>query len=232
MKKLVLVSVLTAGLYFVSNAQVTFGVHGNGIVASGTEKFEEDGQTEEINGKARVSWKIGTVVNIPVSLRFSFMPQLNVVNKGYKLKDAWTLNEDGFNLTTEVEGTTRLTYLEMPLNFVYNKNSFFIGAGPSISLGLSGKSEGYVVVREGGTIIEEEESSSDVVFDGDDEANDEKYHLKAIEFGANIIAGYKFNNGLFVNAHYNLGLSNNDPYEGTTSKSRYFGVGIGYFFSK
>ena len=79
------------------------------------------------------------------------------------------------------------------MNFVYNIDTkggeFFLGAGPAIGWGLGGK------VKASG-------ESSDIHFGTS--ADDQ---FKALELSANLLGGYKFNNGFFVSANYNPGLS-------------------------
>ncbi len=186
-----------------SNAQTSFGIHAEGISAS---------QTYKINGisfspSSRFSWKAGLVANAPLSEQISFMPQLNLVSKGSK-----------FDVQGE-KSTTKLTYLELPLNLVYNSDGFFAGLGPVLSYGIGGK-------------ITDDVESVDVKFDGKKEAEvtDDNAHLKAFEFGGNIIAGYKLQSGLFFNVHYNIGFSNISPDTEGTAKNKYLGFGIGYFF--
>jgi hypothetical protein len=181
--------------------------------------------------KSRFSWKIGAVMSLPLSDNFSFMPQLNLLNKGGKY--TFKMDERMFGVVYKIDVNTemKLTYLELPLNFVYNKENFFIGAGPSISYGLSGeyayKAEYFI---SDGSDTEEGSESDDekVKFDNDDDAD--HLSLKPLEFGANFLAGYKLANGLFIQANANIGLNNISPYDDTSLKTRYFGIGIGYFF--
>ncbi len=88
--------------------------------------------------------------------------------------------------------------------------------------GLGGELE-LTVEYEG----ERESADIDAEFDGKENDEDENIHYKAVEFGANFLAGYKLPNGLFFNVHYNLGLSNISPDSGSESKHRYFGFGVG-----
>lgn len=103
------------------------------------------------------------------------------------------------------------------MNIVYKTQKdrgFFIGAGPSIAYGLSGK---------------EKYSDSKVKFgSGDDE-------VKPIDFGINALAGYQFGNGFLFSLNYNLGLSNiqkGNSSEMGTVKNKYFCLKIGYLFHK
>ena len=123
------------------------------------------------------------------------------------------------------EDITTLNYIEMPLNFLYNintpKGKFFMGAGPSLGFGISGKSK-----WKDGT-----ESGSDDVKFGSGEDDD----LKPFEIGANVLAGYLFKGGFMVSTNYNMGLSNLFPgdeslYGKITQHNNYFGINIGYIF--
>ncbi|HEU0111954.1 MAG TPA: porin family protein [Flavisolibacter sp.] len=203
---LVLLTVLSG---YLVTAQIQVGVHADVILAS--QKIEVSGF--DLSGDNRVSWRGGLVANIPATEQISFMPQLNLLSKGGK-----------FDIE-DVKTEFKLTYLELPLNFVYNSSGFFAGLGPVLSYGMGGK-----VTATDGTDTEE----IDVKFDGKKEADvtDEKLHLKGFEFSGNVLAGYKLPSGLFFKATYNFGLSNISPEdeEEGTMKNSYYGFGIGYFF--
>ena len=183
-------------------AQTSFGIHGDAIFAK--EKIKAGGIT--ITGDDRSSWKAGLISNVPITHQFAFMPQLNILSKGTRL------NFQGS------KGESKLTYLELPLNFVYTSNGFFAGLGPVLSYGLSGKEESDGV-------------TTDVKFDGEANPTDDNSHYKAFEFGGDVLAGYKLQNGLFFNAFYNWGFSSIYPSSEATVKNQYFGFGIGYFFN-
>jgi hypothetical protein len=194
-----------------SQAQIQIGVHADGILAYQTAKANG----ENVSTDSRFSWRGGFVANLNIDKQFSFMPQLNLVNKGSKFEYTGTSNT--------VEQVTRLTYIELPMNVVYNFNGFFGGIGPVLSYGISGKQ----------TVIDGTDTRSyKVKFDGKTDISDGYSHMKAFEFGGDLIAGYKLKNGVFFNAHYNLGLSNVGSSSEGTLKNNYFGFGMGYFFSK
>jgi hypothetical protein len=163
--------------------------------------------------KSKTGITAGIIINAPLGSNFSFQPAVNFLQKGYKVKD-----ETG----TE---TVNFYYLEVPLNFVYStkKNEgFFIGAGPSISYGISGKDK----IKYSGSGMPDDNQK--IKFgSGTDE-------VKAFDLGANAVAGYKFKGGFMVSGNYNLGLTkiNNDDGSGDagTIKHKYFSIRIGYMF--
>jgi hypothetical protein len=117
--------------------------------------------------------------------------------------------------------------MEVPLNIVYstgnNKGGFFIGAGPSLNIGFSGK---YTATITGAGVSRTE--NYDIKFDGTKNANDNKGHLKPFELGLNVLAGYRFTDKLFIHANYNAGLSNIGVEDKEKFKNSYIGLGLGY----
>lgn len=202
MRKFFLATIFSVAAISFVNAQASFGIHADGVLSN--MKFKESGVT--ITPDSKFGWKVGLVADVPLAETFAFMPQLNVLSKGAKMTESGTTS------------TINLTYVELPLNFVYTSNGFFAGVGPSIALGISGKTK------------ESGQPDGNVKFDGKANGNDNNYHLKALDFGGQVIAGYKLESGLFFNAHYNIGFSNISPDSGTSIKNNYFGFGLGYFF--
>lgn len=228
MKNIMLVMSFFMATYVV--AQPTFGIHANGIRATMKMETTEDGESATANyNEGLYGGKVGVIAKMPIGTNLSFMPQLNLLSKGGKFEESESGNELGVEYSIDAKDKVNLTYLELPLNVVYNYNSFFIGAGPSISYGLSGKGDVYYKFSFDGN-ADENAYDYKVKFDGKENADDDDYHLNAFEFGANIFAGYQLPNGLFFSAQYNKGLSNISPQEGTTLKTGYFGIGVGYFF--
>lgn len=159
----------------------------------------------------RTGFNAGIVANIPVAEWFSFQAGLSFLQKGSNR------TEMGVDVSTE---WVSLNYLELPLNFLYHTKgrygSFEIGAGPSFSYGLSAKGKFFINTF---TSVEKLHFGSN--------ADD---YLKRFEFGANMLAGFQFTNGLFINAVYNIGLSNVAGYSEDKWKNYYGGLRIGYFF--
>lgn len=185
-----------------TNAGFTFG----GTYSSVTAK--SSGISISFKSKAGIT--AGLFADVSLSNNLSFQPALNFVQKGFKLEQ------------DDVKAVVSYNYLELPLNILYRTqkdHGFFIGAGPSIAYGLSGKEK-----------YNDSQNSEDtkVKFgSGDDE-------VKPLEFGVNALAGYKFANGFLFSVNYNLGLSNiqnGNSDETGTVKNRYFALKIGYSFN-
>lgn len=164
-----------------------------------------------VSPQLKLGFTAGLFMNVPMSTTFSFQPAINFVQKGYMVTD------DSY------KGTINLNYIEMPFNFIYSREKnkgFFIGAGPSIAIGISGRQ------KETDTDFPEYNTNEKVSFGSNDD------EVKRTDFGANVITGYKFSNGVILSGNYNLGLSNiansgGDPGEEGKIKNRYFSVKIG-----
>ena len=199
MKKIVLSVALIAGIVTAVSAQTRFGINAGAVLAN--LKGEEGGEEQEMDSKIGIT--AGIRADVGLSENFRFRPGLNFVQKGGK-------QEFDF-LGTQIKSTITLNYLELPLNFVYNapagNGKFFIGAGPVLGFGLSGKTK----VESGG-----EEQTEDVNF-GD--AEDE---VKSFEFAGNVLAGYECASGLYFQANYNPGFSNLSNAPDSELKTTYF----------
>ncbi len=206
MKKLLLSLAFIAGIVTYVSAQTSFGIQAG--VTSANMKIKEDGENQDLNSK--FGFTAGLFANVGLSDNFSFRPALNYTQKGGK---------DEFDfMGTQVKSTIILNYLEIPLNFVYTSNpgsGFFIGAGPSLSFGLSGRAK---------TEVDGQEDKVDVNF------GDKVDELKGFEFGGNLLAGYLMTGGISIAVNYNMGFSNISNAPNSEVKNRYLGVRIGYAF--
>lgn len=208
MKKTILLVITFINLMIFSNAQKSsFGVTGGATLAS----YKIDVMGVGVTSDSRVGYSIGAFFSVPMGKSFCFQPGLSFLQKGGTIKD------DSY------EDNLTLSYLELPLNFVYytsaGKRGFFCGAGPAAGWGLSGKDK-Y------------SDGTSDDIHFGSSSDDD----FKAFELSANILAGYQFKKGFMIAANYNFGLTNtanNDPdypdYD-ATYHNRYWGLRLGYMF--
>lgn len=70
------------------------------------------------------------------------------------------------------------------------------------------------------------------LFSAKNDKTDVKNSFKTFDFGVNFGLGYKLDNGLNFGARYNLGLSDINNLEGSSSKNKngVFQISVGYFF--
>ena len=231
MKKLFLVSAL-AFITGISFGQASFGIHVGGNL--GLVKIKSD----DVNGNAhkqdndpKIGIKAGFVGIIPFGT-VSFMPELNFVQKGFKYKNSETVFP-GIISATDYKAT--LNYIEVPLNFAFNLPAgVFVGLGPVVSLGLSGKVKG----TDTNTGFPDNNYDNKVKFDGkkdaDLAANDDDYHLRRFNVGADVFAGFKSSMGLFAKVGYNYDFLNLDPNKSDSNDPSFrtsgVSLSVGYVF--
>jgi hypothetical protein len=117
----------------------------------------------------------------------------------------------------------QLYYLQLPVNIVYHLpvvvGNIYFGAGPYIAQGLSGKiTDSY---SDASTVTTQKVTFGNSASD-----------IKATQFGADAIIGFKSRSGILFNVNYDLGLTNDVPSSANagSSKSRVFGISLGYVF--
>jgi Outer membrane protein beta-barrel domain len=214
-----------------SQAQIKFGGQAGINAASMQDKSTSGTVTTTQKFKTKVGFTIGAVAEISISDALSFRPELNFTQKGGKLNNTETQTIPFLGtITTTTESTIASNYLELPLNVIYKFNAgggnVFVGVGPSVGFGLSGKNK----YKETSTGSPAQEGNVSIKFDGKTNATDNNAHLKALDFGANFLAGYQMSNNIFFKASYTLGLSNINPETNASTKNKGFGFTVGYMF--
>lgn len=213
MKKIMITMLVCISILPFANAQKSkFGFTAGGTF--GWMRNEDENGLKTVSG-VLPAFSFGVVGDIPVGSKFSFQPALSFLQKGMA-------NSDNGN-----SSTMRLNYLELPLNFLYKapgtKGHFVIGLGPSFSYGLSGTVSATYNGQSG---------SSNVHFGNSEE------DFKAFEISGNILAGYEWKSGFFMQVNYNMGFSNLFPYDSQYPndpeylKNSYVGIKLGYFLGQ
>jgi hypothetical protein len=163
------------------------------------------------NTGALTSFSAGIFVDFKTGGSLSIQPALLYTGKGGKE----SADFDGSNVSAKA----KINYLQVPVNFVFNApiavGTFFVGAGPYVGYGLSAKVEAS---------FDGKTESQEVDF------GDVKGQYKRIEAGATGIAGIKFKQGLMLNLNYDLGLTNISNETDSSTKTRVFGISVGYAF--
>jgi len=168
-----------------------------------------------------LGYHAGFNVQIPIAPAFYFQPGLLFSTKGAK------------NTTSISTSTIKLSYVELPLNFVYKGalgNGFImLGFGPYVAYGIGGK----VITEVGGNEVE-----TDVEFQNTVAVTDPLLttYFKGLDAGGNIFAGYETAGGLFLQLNTQFGMLNLRPENDWISddksviKNTGFGVSLGYRF--
>lgn len=210
MKKLIFTLTCAFALLFTSNLSAQMSVGGRVGVNFANINNDQDGisfDTDAITGL-----QIAGILDIGLSNNFSIQPELNFIQKGFKIE----LDFGGYSASTKFN----LNYLEAPIHAKYKFGTetlkFFALAGPSIGFAMSGKTENC----ESGIC-----QTEDFEFNDDD-------GFQRIEIGLSMGAGVGFNAGpgqLFLDLRYLLGLSNlNEDSDDGKIHNRGFAIGLGY----
>jgi hypothetical protein len=182
--------------------KINFGI--KGAVTSNFLTYRLDNDDDQRYIGDNVGFYVGGIANFQVSENFSIQPNLLFAMKGGSIQN--------YKVSS--------FHVDVPVNFLYNTNGFFIGAGPNISYAFSGKLD---VDDEDIDIFEQDEAS--------------EYTLKRLEIGANCLLGYTFPSGLTLSASFTPGIvdiykGEEDNDEDIKAHTKSFGLSIGYMFGK
>lgn len=209
MKRTLLLICLAGVCSFSFGQSVKFGIEG-GVNLS---KLAASSSGLTLTSSSVTGFRVGGVVDLGFG-NVSLQPGLFYSTKGGSYGSA----SDG--------GTAKLTlnYVEIPVNLVYNipvvVGKVFIGAGPYVAMGVSGKSTTTGAFTSSGSGTE----SQDITFGSG--AND----TKNPDYGLNFMGGIRFKGGFVVSAGYGLGLGNLSNDNSASVKNRVISFSVGYFF--
>jgi hypothetical protein len=154
---------------------------------------------------------------------FSIQPGVLFSTKGGNSSFSFSDVIFGQTFTASSKVKTTLDYVEAPLNFIYRMDvgdgNIFIGAGPYLGIGISGKSVANSITN--GT---PSTTTQDLKFGSG--TND----IKNPDFGVNGLLGYQLNLGLSISAGYGLGLVSSSGSNGS-GKNQGFSFSLAYFLS-
>lgn len=191
------------------------------------------GDDIDIDTKLLPAPQLGVGLNVAFG-NLAFQPALLFSQKGYRINE----EETNGNFKQQIEVTSRLNYLELPLNLVYTTGGtegFQVFAGPYVGIGLGGKERAkysYSDPRGSGSDSE----SANVRFANEEKANSDEIYYRQPDLGLNGGIGYK-TGPLQVQLGYSLGLSNlipensNPVLPDASAKNRVIQLSMNYFFS-
>ncbi len=208
MKKLLIFTAIVLFGFTNVNAQeeMQFGVKGglniSNITGDDVDSFD-----------SRTCMHFGVVMELPISEKFSFQPELLYSCQGADYSEDF-IDLDGTikSVNAAYEGTVKLDYLNIPLIAkLYVSEGFSLEIGPQVGFLISAKDE--------------------YDWNGNTGEEDIKEYVKGLDIGAVIGVGYKLEGGLNFGGRYNLGLTDaNDGYEVGTYKNGVIQAYVGYFF--
>lgn len=154
--------------------------------------------SDQISPDARTGFYAGILAEVPLNERFSIQPGLYYSQQGFKLS------------MLGIDGTYKLDYIQIPVLF-----KAFIIKGLNVQVGPQ---LGFNINNE--LTLDSTMGSGSI-----DSSNDQ---IKDIDFDLVAGIGYKFDNGFFIQGHYNYGITKLTE-EGDAHTSL-FQVGVGYMF--
>lgn len=155
----------------------------------------------------RIGYHIGGYMTKSISEQITFQPELLISSVGSKTKESGTDPDLG---DYSIEGNAALTYITLPVMFVFNLNETInLQAGPQLGFLMAAK-------------LKYDIESDFIDMSG---TEDVKEQFKPIDFGVNVGIGATF--GL-INAalRYNLGLA--EIGEDTSLKNSVIQISLGY----
>lgn len=188
----------------------------------------DDGRVNE--AQQLTSFQVGLIGDLPLGGFFSFQPGLIYTGKGAKAQSG---DENSANY---YKATFNPYYLEIPANLVLKvpvglSGKIFVGAGPYLAMGVSGKNkvEGKVL----GVAFSRESS---IEFSNDDPTTLDYEEgagfgiMKRFDYGLNGTAGIE-GKSIVLGINYGLGLaklqSGSDNTEDNNNKNRVFSITVG-----
>lgn len=204
MKKLLFITTLFLGIISLKAQESHFGAKLTGSFTN-FRATGDDASNWNDNTKGKINLEIGLVSEFMLSDQFALAPELNYAGEG-DVYEVFGLKDTFFT-----------SYLQIPVMAKYYLNdNFSLNFGPQVGFLMSAESEAELTING--------QTSKD--------SQDLKDHFNSTEFGLNMGAGYKLDNGLFFDFRYSLGLSkllkNDDP---GNLKSSALKFGVGYFFN-
>ena len=216
-------------------------------------EYDSDGSSSVTPGsnKGKVGFHIGAFVEYPINEKLTFQPELLISTQGAEFENNYYEENRAYSskATSNKVSKVNLTYLEVPIMFKYNVvEKLNVEFGPQIGFLIGAKNN---MVYTDTTIDTSTNGVSRDVFslslkgtkggtvsDGDEDIYYKK--MKSVDLGLNFGASYDITENIFVQARYNLGLTNVNVLDmsyldGTRTKrgnvkNSVFQISVGYKF--
>ncbi|MEP5254956.1 porin family protein [Winogradskyella rapida] len=163
---------------------------------------------------SRTSFNAGLVAEFPISERLSFQPEVFYSGQGFDIAER---DQDNvFDTDENIE--YQLDYIQVPLLLkVYLVKGLSVEAGPQF-----------------GFKIHEEFDSQPNDDGGDIEIDNDDSYVKDFDTSVALGTSYKFDNGFFLSARYNIGVTSifkdDTVFDGVDGKNDVWQFGLGFMF--
>lgn len=165
----------------------------------------------------------GAFANIPISSKLSIQPEVLYSLQGTRWNSN-TLDFYGTNIDQEVEQNINLEYANLPVMLKYEfGQGFYAEIGPQIGLILAATDKNTT------SSVDKNIPSAHVIVSNTTDTNI-KSSLKEVEFSGALGGGFKFKNGLSIDARYIIGFQDIDKSNIAQAKNSVFSLGLGYTF--
>ncbi|MBP0904066.1 porin family protein [Mariniflexile gromovii] len=173
-------------------------------------------------------YHVGGLAEIKFSEKFLLQPELLYSLLGGKIEDSFSFDDEGTTFSMDYKEDVKLAYLQLPIMLKYHvAKNLNMEVGPQIGYLLSAKSDYEVKMK-----FDDE----DMTDSGSEKIKDQ---VKSLNFGLNFGLGYEFNNKMFIQGRYHLGLSDINDSETSLDeesidrgsiKNNSFQVSVGFKF--
>jgi hypothetical protein len=211
--KVLIIALATTISAFSLKAQdkTTIGVRAGINFQNNTGK---DAAGNELDNKMKTGIHIGLNAEVPIAEDFYIQPGLLFSTKGSKDKTYRKIN-------------TRLSYLEIPINFLFKpelaNGKLLLGVGPYLGIAVGGSytdANGHKQKYKFAHKVTVAESTTHA-------------YARRMDFGFNFLAGYELSNKVSVQLNAQLGMANlRTKIEGYSDKTKIkntgFGISVGY----
>src|SRR5690554_180271 len=191
MRKLMIAAIAVVGFSAAGLAQqqVKFGPKAGVNLATINGKDAGD-------AKMLIGFHVGAFAEIMFNDKFAIQPEIVYSAQGAKMKESGTDVVMGIPVTYDLEGKAKYSYINVPIMAKYYiTENFAFEAGPYVGFLMSAEAEAEGTMTAAG--ITQTESTTE----------DMKDYSNSIDFGVGVGASFNLDNGFFVGARYNLGLT-------------------------
>lgn len=215
MKKQIITMMVAAAAVMtstVASAQLNFGGRAGLNLANFSGDVEESSML--------TSFYVGAAVQLELGDKLFLAPELNFSIKGAADKSETSFTLLGTTTTTKVDGKSKLSYIEVPINIGFKLgDNLQVKAGPYVGLLMGANASGESTVTIGNSTVTESYDE------------DVKDFVNGTDFGINVGLAYQMESGFGIEARFSQGLSDlTDPDFETddTYSNQVISVGVFY----